>query len=205
MAENAGGTYIFPRAIFANNYPAEKIVTHMSVYLRKDWAEAVGFPLKDAYKTSELMEFARLLKEKDPGNVGDRLIPIAVQPLWANYLFTLPNSSYSGGSDTPNEFYIGEDGKYHWGPASEDTLIGLKLYRQAIDEKLLAPEFYTYTGTEANEDFYIAGIAGMTIMQGMASFMALGALEPLRTCLHMAPLSRIMQLSQKLGTEFFSS
>ena len=175
VAEKAGGTYIFPRAIFANNYPAEKIVTHMSVYLRKDWAEAVGFPIKDAYKTSELMEFARLLKEKDPGNVGERLIPIAVQPLWANYLFTLPNSSYSGGSDTPNEFFIGEDGKYHWGPGSEETLAGLKLYRQAIDEGLLAPEFYNYTGTQSNEDFYIAGIAGMTVMQGMASFMALTA------------------------------
>ncbi|MBQ7521132.1 MAG: ABC transporter substrate-binding protein [Clostridia bacterium] len=175
VTEKAGGTYMFPRAIFANNYPAEKIVTHMSVYLRKDWAQAVGFELKDAYKTSELLEFARLLKEKDPGNVGERLIPIAVQPLWANYLFTLPNNAYSGGQDTPNEFYIGEDGKYHWGPASEDTLTGLKLYRQAIDEGLLAPEFYSYTGTEANEDFYIAGIAGMTIMQGMASFMDLTA------------------------------
>ena len=104
VAEQAGGTYIFPRAIFANNYPAEKIVTHMSVYLRKDWAEAVGFPIKDAYKTSELMEFARLLKEKDPGNVGSRLIPIAVQPLWAPYLFTLANSAYSGGADTDLTF-----------------------------------------------------------------------------------------------------
>ena len=173
VAEQAGGTYIFPRAIFANNYPAEKIVTHMSVYLRKDWAEAVGFPIKDAYKTSELMEFARLLKEKDPGNVGSRLIPIAVQPLWAPYLFTLANSTYSGGADTDLTFYKDDEGKYQWGPASEDTLTGLKLYRQAYEEGLLAPEFYTYTNTEANEDFYIAGVAGMTIMQGMASFMQL--------------------------------
>ena len=173
VAEQAGGTYIFPRAIFASNYPAEKVVPHYLVYLRKDWAEAVGFPLKDAYKTSELMEYARLIKEKDPGNVGSRLVPMAIRPGFNCYTFTLPNSAYSGGADTSCEFYVGEDGQYRWGPASEATLTGLKLYKQAYDEGLLHPEFYAYTGQEAEEDFYIAGIAGMTVQFGMASYMAL--------------------------------
>lgn len=173
VAQQAGGTYIFPRAIFANNYPAKKIVPHYLVYLRKDWAEAIGFPIKDAYKASELLEYARLIKEKDPGNVGSRLVPIACQPLFLTYLFTLSNSTYSGGADTSNEFYRDLAGNYQWGPASEDTLTGLKLYKEAYDEGLLHPEFYAYTGQEAQEDFYIAGIAGMTVIQGMASYMAL--------------------------------
>lgn len=96
VANQAGGTYIFPRAIFASNYPAEKVVPHYLAYLRKDWAEAVGFPLKDAYKTSELMEYARLIKEKDPGNVGSRLVPMAIRPIFNSYTFTLPNNAYAG-------------------------------------------------------------------------------------------------------------
>lgn len=175
IAEQAGGTYIFPRPIFANNYPAEKIVPHYLVYLRKDWAEAVGFELKDAYTTTELMEYARLIKEQDPGQIGDRLVPMAVRPAFNCYLFTMPNNAYSGGADTSCQFYLDENGTYQWGPASENTLTGLKLYKQAYEEGLLNPEFYAYTGTEAEEDFYIAGIAGMSVYMGMASYLDLTA------------------------------
>lgn len=175
IAEKAGGTYVFPRAIFASNYPAEKIVPHYIAYLRKDWAEAVGFELKDAYKVSELMEFARLVKDQDPGNVGDRLVPMAIRPAFNCYTFLLSNNAYAGGADTSCEFYKDADGKYQWGPASEDTLTGLKLMKQAYDEGLLNPEFYAYTGTEAEEDFYIAGVAGLSVYMGMASYLDLTA------------------------------
>lgn len=175
IAENAGGTYILPRPIFANNYPAEKIVPHYLAYMRKDWAEMVGFELKDAYTTSELLEYARLIKEKDPGNIGDRLVPIAIRPGFNCYAFVLPNNAYAGGSDTTCQFYLDENGKYQWGPASEDTLIGLKLFKQAYDEGLLNPEFYAYIGSEAEEDFYIAGVAGLSVYPGMASYFDLTA------------------------------
>ena len=51
-------------------YPGDVVVNHESVYLREDWANAVGFEIKDAYTASEIMEYARLVKEQDPGNVG---------------------------------------------------------------------------------------------------------------------------------------
>lgn len=175
ITESVGGTYVFPRPMYANSYPAEKVVPHIIAYLRKDWAEAVGFPIKDAYTTSELMEFARLVKEKDPGNVGSRLVPMAISPDYNLHLFTLPSNAYTGGTNTACEYYVDENGKHQWGPAAETTLSGLKLYKQAYDEGLLNPEFYAYTGTQAEEDFYIAGIAGMTVMQGMASYMHLVA------------------------------
>ena len=175
VAEKAGGTYLFPRAIFATNYPAEKIVPHYIAYIRKDWAEAVGFELKDAYKTSELMEYARLIKEQDPGNIGDRLVPMAIRPAFNCYTFMLPNNAYAGGSDTDCQFYKDENGQYQWGPASEDTLTGLKLLKEAYDDGLLNPEFYSYTGTEAEEDFYIAGIAGLSVYMGMASYLDMTA------------------------------
>ncbi len=170
VAEKAGGTYIFPRAIFATNYPAEKIVPHYIAYIRKDWAQAVGFELKDAYKVSELLELARLFKEKDPGQVGDRLIPIALNNNRACYFFMLSNNAYAGGADTSCLYYKDANGAYQWGPASEETLTGLKLYHQAYEEGLLNPEFYSYAGSEHQEDFYIAGVAGITLFSGMASY-----------------------------------
>ena len=174
-AEALGGTYVFPRAIFANSYPAEAahVVPHYLAYIRKDWAQLVGFELKDAYTTSELMEFARLIKEKDPGQVGKRLVPIACEPWRLIYMFMLANSEYAGGADTVTQFYRDENGQYQWGPANDATLTGLKLYKQAYDEGLLHPEFYSYVGQEAQEDFYIAGIAGMMVSYGMASYMEL--------------------------------
>ncbi|MDL2318918.1 ABC transporter substrate-binding protein [Eubacteriales bacterium OttesenSCG-928-A19] len=165
-----GGTYIFPRALFAANKPTDLVVPHYSVYLRKDWAEAVGFELKDAYTTSELMEFARLIKEQDPGGVGSRLVPMSVRPALAVYLFTLANSTFSGGALTAAEFFRSDAGSYQWGPAQPETLEGLKLYKQAYEEGLLHPEFYTYSGSADNEDFYVAGISGLTVMAGMASY-----------------------------------
>lgn len=166
LEEMVGGTYILPKPIFSTVKPTEKVVPHTTVYLRKDWAEAVGFELKDYYTVSELLEYARLIKEQDPGNVGDALVPIAVRPEMALNFFVKSNSTYAEGG-----FYKDENGSYQWGPAHEDTLTGLQLYRQAFEEGLISPEFYAYTGSDDNAQFYITGVAGATMMQGMAGAM----------------------------------
>lgn len=166
LEEMVGGTYILPKPIFSTVKPTEKVVPHTTVYLRKDWAQAVGFELKDYYTVSELLEYARLIKEQDPGNVGDALVPIAVRPEMALNFFVKSNSTYSEGA-----FYKDENGNYQWGPAHEDTLTGLQLYRQAFEEGLISPEFYAYTGSDDNAQFYVTGVAGATMMQGMAGAM----------------------------------
>lgn len=50
-------------------------------------------------------------------------------------------------------FYRGEGGTFQRGPADADTFRGLKQWKQAYEEGLLNPEFYTYTGSEDVEDF----------------------------------------------------
>jgi len=50
-----GNTYCLFRPTFYFNNPTQKGTDHYGVYLRKDWAEAVGFELKDVYRPSELM------------------------------------------------------------------------------------------------------------------------------------------------------
>lgn len=166
LEEMVGGTYILPKPIFSTVKPTEKVVPHVTVYLRKDWAEAVGFELKDYYTVTELLEYARLIKEQDPGNVGAALVPIAARPEMALNIFIKSNSTYAEGG-----FYKDADGNYQWGPANEDTLTGLQLYQQAFQEGLISPEFYAYTGTDDNAQFYVTGVAGATMMQGMAGAM----------------------------------
>lgn len=163
-----GGTYVLPRPVYNENKPAEPLMNQIGVIaLRKDWAKDVGFELKDAYTTTELMQYAKLLQEKDPGKVGNKLIPIAYDINDALTNIVMANSAHSR---VESAFYKGDDGKYHWGPADESTLVGLKELQQAYKDKLLHPEFYTWKNGEANQKFTVNGVAGITSLGGLASY-----------------------------------
>jgi putative aldouronate transport system substrate-binding protein len=160
-----GGTYFLPRARFDVNLPGDPLPNHQLAYIRKDWAEAVGFEIKDAYKVSELMEYARLVKAQDPGGLGDNLVPMAATPDHALAMFVQHNSTYF---DT---FYKGDDGTYQWGGASQDTLTGLKLMYQAWSEGLLHPEFFALLNEQDDDMFRIAGTAATIYTDGTATGM----------------------------------
>ncbi|MDO5378892.1 MAG: extracellular solute-binding protein [Clostridia bacterium] len=160
LEEKNGGTYALFRVVMYHYYPSDTVVSHNSVYLREDWAKEVGFEIKDAYTASELLEFARLIKEKDPGKVGAQLIPLNGNTEYLSSLFL--SSSYPNYSS----IYKAEDGQYRWGFADEETLAGLKLWKQAYDEGLLSPEFYTYSEADASNAFRISGTTGAVILPG---------------------------------------
>ncbi|ANW98250.1 ABC transporter substrate-binding protein [Thermoclostridium stercorarium subsp. thermolacticum DSM 2910] len=170
LDELFGGTYCLPKPRFAMNKPAEVLPDHMGIYMRKDWMEQIGIEIKDAYTVNELLDIARQIKQKDPGNVGDKLAPIEVRTGNMAFLFTWAVYEHSR---EPADFYIGEDGKYHWGPADPETLEGLKLYQQAYREGLLHPEFYTLKQNEDLEDFYVAGTAAITCEGGLSYYQNL--------------------------------
>jgi len=167
MEELFGGTYFIPRARFMENLPGNPLANHLSLYLRKDWAEAVDFPIKSSYTTSEIIEFGKLIKDKDPGNVGDRLIPLAENTNHAVELFIARNSTHW------NSFYQDENGEYQWGGASEDTLKGLKLFQEAYNSGVLSPDFYTVKDEEHGSYFRITGNAGATYTQAPTSVLQL--------------------------------
>jgi putative aldouronate transport system substrate-binding protein len=160
-----GGVYYLPRPRFDVNLPGDPLPNHQLVYIRRDWAEAVGFPIKDGYKTSEILEYARLVKEQDPGGLGNNLVPIAATSENAMRMFINHNSTFF------DFFYKGDDGKYQWGAASDDTLTGLKLMYQAYDEGLLYPEFFTLVTDQDHDMFRIAGNAAVIYMDGTATGM----------------------------------
>ena len=154
MEEVLEGVYFLPRARFDKNLPSTPLGDHLSFWMRKDWAEAVGFPIKTTYKTSEIIEFGKLIAEKDPGKVGDKLQPISNRPHWAVELFIGSNSTHF------NNFYKDDSGKYQWGAASEDTLTGLKLYQEAYKSGALNKEFYTLKDIEDYDQFRVSAVSG---------------------------------------------
>ena len=148
LDELFGGTYFYPRARFADNLPGDPLQNHYAMWFRKDWMEAVGFPIKSTYTIPEILDFARLIKQHDPGNVGMGLLPITGSPgLMAN-LFLQHNSTHY------NTFYWDPvDRAYKWGAANPRTLEGLRFWYTAFSEGLLDAEFYLMNIGHETEKF----------------------------------------------------
>jgi putative aldouronate transport system substrate-binding protein len=154
-----GGTYFLFRPIFADNRPSAKISSHSSIYIRKDWAKAVGVTVPEAMKLSDIIELGRKLLRANPGNVPN-FHPIAGRPeMMGN--FVLWNNANTGPSGTSNgatfPYYVGDDGKYHWGPADQSTLEALKLLNGAYKEGIIDPEFYNLKRPDDFGAFYTTG------------------------------------------------
>lgn len=162
-----GGTYYLFRPAFANNFPADVITNHMSVYLRKDWAEQAGYDLSKNIESntitiSELLDYCRAIKEAG----------ITTYP-WVNttqHLGSLIDSICENSGVAANAFYKAADGKYHWAPAEEESGVkeAVRLVKQAYEEGLLYPEFYTLTNDDDAGYFHTAGTAAMVEEAGMA-------------------------------------
>ena len=105
-----------------------------------------------------MIEFGKLIKEHDPGNVGDRLIPIAENTNHAVELFVARNSTYF------DSFYKDEDGTYKWGATHEDTLEGLKLFKEAYVFAFLARTSIRSRTNSMEYYFLMTGFAGATFL-----------------------------------------
>ncbi len=164
-----GGTFTLFRPNYSLNFPAEKVTDHISCYIRKDWAAAVGYEINsgDVLTLDQLYDLAAKMKEADPGNVGEGFYPITSRTGYATWLIQYNNSHCGVGSNT-SAYYLGEDGQYHWGGADESTLEALKKMKEAYDNGLIHPEFYTLQDPDDSAHFYSVGDAAITINEGMA-------------------------------------
>ncbi|MDR1541597.1 MAG: ABC transporter substrate-binding protein [Clostridiales bacterium] len=164
VEEILGGTYCIPKPRFSNNKPADVLPNNDGITFRKDWFEAVGAEVKDTYTIQELLEIARKIKQQDPGELGDRLVPIDMNT--GNLTGAFVYNQYAH-AESPADFYVGPDGTYKWGPADPETLEALQVYQGAFKEGLLHPEFYTIL-TEADlQDYRIRGVAAIIATGGM--------------------------------------
>ena len=161
LDEIFGGTYFFPRARFADNLPGIPVPNHHSIHMRKDWMRAVGMEVKGYHTIQEVMEFARRVRDRDPGNVGSGLIPITGTPSNLARMFLQSNSTHY---DT---FYRDPaDGIYKWGPADPRTLEGLRLWYEAYSTGLIDPEFFLLTSGQDQDKFELTLRAASIFNEG---------------------------------------
>ncbi len=164
-----GGMYYFFRPAFASNFPADVITNHISVFLRTDFAEQAGYDLSENISSgtitlSQFMDYLRAVKKAG----------ICEYPWYNTSQYvgnTLDLCSEAAGA-MQNVYYKGKDGKYHWGPAEEETGIKetLTVIKEAYDEGLLYPEFYTLQDPDDIGHFYAAGDAAAVLYTGMAAW-----------------------------------
>ena len=155
VEEMLGGTYMLCRPTYMTNFPEGYPVTEcFGVFIRSDWAEAVGFELKDYYTLTELEEYVRLVLEQNPGNVENLVgISMSTTQIFNLYMRTQWTNL--------NSFYIGEDGQYHWGCQDEEVLPALQHLKDAYTEGLIHPEYYLLDNSEANDLFRVNGTAAV--------------------------------------------
>lgn len=162
-----GGMYYFFRPVFANNFPADLITNHMSVYIRTDWAEQAGYELKGldsmTIGQTEFFDYLRAVK-----NAGLTEYPwYATSGGIGTYLGKVTEAN----GTMESAYYKSSDGKYHWGPAEEETGVkaALKQIKEAYDEGLIYPEFYTMQAPDDAGHFYASGDGAAVVGEGMAS------------------------------------
>ena len=166
--EKYGGTYIIFRPVFANNYPADVIVGHMSVYLRTDWAEKAGYDLSKniASNTITLDEFIAYNQAvKDAG--------ITEYPFYGSTsVYTSMIDSVAEATGTGQvAFYKGSDGKYHWGPAEEETGVkeAVRKLKKMYDNGLVYPDFYSIVNYDYIPYFNASGEAASYAGEGIVA------------------------------------
>ena len=163
------GMYFFFRPVFANNFPADVITGHTSIYLRTDWAEQAGYDLSanlesDTITISEFIDYLQAIK--DAG-----IVEYPWYNTSGNVFAVLDRASQAAGIQQA-VYYKGDDGKYHWGPAEESTGIkeNLRKIKEAYDNGLLYPEFYTLKDPDDIGHFQAAGDAAAVMYQGLVAW-----------------------------------
>ncbi len=164
-----GGMYYFFRPVFANNFPADTITSHISMFMRTDLAEEAGYDLTENIEsnTISLTEFIEYMQAiKDAG-----LMEYPWFDLSGSIGQVVDRVSGCAGA-LGSSYYKGEDGQYHWGPAEESSGIkeALRQIKGAYDNGLLYPEFYTLQEPDDAGHFYAAGDAAATMESGMAAY-----------------------------------
>lgn len=148
-----GNLYCFPK--YNPNQPFNHHKNQQVIY-RRDWAKAMGYDFAPVQEITwdELVAYLKDLKAKDPGGLGDKLVPM---------------DFYSGGHTWPdavslfNKYvtsYYKKDGAYVWGGRDEATLEGILALKELYDDGLLYADSYADV-MGAGSDRFSAGRSGV--------------------------------------------
>lgn len=148
-----GSMYCFPK--INPNQPFNHFRNQQVIY-RRDWAEAMGYDFAPVQELTyeEFVAYLKDLKAKDPGGLGDKLVPMDY------YSGGLTWSDAVGWWNKNFTSYYQKDGEYVWGGRDESTLQGILELKKLYDEGLLMKDSYA-DATSAGSDRFTAGRSGV--------------------------------------------
>ncbi len=153
-----GKLYTVPKIIYFNA-PTQKVLSHVSLYYRKDWADKLGIKVDKLISQDDLYKIAKTFVDKDPGGNGaGKTIGIATDSEKAIPLFVEPYNY-----EVMNFHKV--NGKYVWGPTEQSTLEGLKVWQKFYRDGLLHPDFFVHKKQDP-VNLFIAGKAGLLMHDG---------------------------------------
>ena len=166
-----GKLYAFPK--IKNSNPVNLYTTYMFAY-RRDWAREMGYDFAPVQTLTydEFLAYLRDVKAKDPGHMGDKLVPLDLDNGGNHWALLAQQWNQRIGS-----FDI-VDGQYVWGAQNESSLEAIKQIKTMYDEGLLAMDSYNDSNNAGRERFLagrsavIYGNLGATILQNTARTLA---------------------------------
>lgn len=141
-----GKLYTFPK--IKNSNPVNLYTTYMFAY-RRDWAKAMGYDWAPVQTLTydEFVAYLRDVKEKDPGHMGDKLVPLDLDNGGKHWAMLAQLWNQRIGS-----FDI-VDGQYCWSAEDPSSLEAIKQIKTLYDDGLLAMDSYNDSNNAGRERF----------------------------------------------------
>lgn len=139
-------------------------VKHLG-YIRKDWIDALGMQLPTTKQ--ELIDILYAFKEKDPGNLGDQLVPWAMGGNQDSEKFYLNFVGSYGRTGVEKDEYLYSDKFKAIQPGTEE---GYKVLNQLYNDGIISQDF----AVDTNDDKFMQDITN-----GKAGFFVQDDLSPL--------------------------
>lgn len=159
-----GVTYGIPHATFARFSGMQgTVVSHLSVYYRKDWAEKLNITIGDTITLKDYEAYLKACIDNDMAGNGNT-IGFTDDPDNLCNLFML----FSG---VDHDAFRKVDGKYVWNFADPGVLKGIKLAREAYEMGVVDPDFYLNESADATNKFTSGVAASMFINCAISSYM----------------------------------
>lgn len=152
-----GVLYAMPKTI--NENPYNEYSPSLIVY-RKDWAKALGYDFDDVQELSweEFVDYLTAVKTKDPGALGDNLVPFDFYhggQGWLDFVSLQWNPYLSSNTSQ----YEKTDSGYMWGAKNEKSLQGILEFKKLYDSGLIYQDSYADTSNSGLERFLAGRVA----------------------------------------------
>ncbi|MBQ7841228.1 MAG: hypothetical protein IJ390_12215 [Lachnospiraceae bacterium] len=160
-----GLTYAIPHATFGNFNQMEKLVSHSSIYFRKDWAEQVGMADLGDDSTITLAELEEYLTKVGEAGLCDNPV-LGADVGAATKVFQLANG-------VNLEDFIATDDGYIWEPQQENYVAYVENMQDWYSRGLLDADFYVKDGATTQTEFQEGFTAALAYSGGVGNYQTL--------------------------------